>query len=802
VSDAIIPQFDDTPLDDATPQEVARRFVNEIDNSEKAFDAYWKRCRKINKRYLDERPDANEITPKRKYNILWSNIQTAKPAVYSQTPKPEIERRFRDADPVGRAASQMLERCSVYSLSCDDFDGKMGNSALDYLLFGRACAWVRYKPFFAPMDETKAPPDGATPDPASMGATENAAAGSDLADDVQSNQQLAYEEAPFDYIHREDFIHSIARSWNEVWWVARKVYLTRQECIERFGEEIGKKLQLDSFPESLSDTERNSGKFNYMKKARIYELWCKSNRTVYWLSRNYQDGYLDSKPDWLNLKDFFPCPRPAYGTIGNDTLIPTPDFAEYQDQADEMDDLSQRIKMLTKALKAAGVYDGSATGLKELMNEGQDFTLIPIENWAMFAEKGGINGVVSWWPVDQVSKVLIDLFQARDACKQEIYEITGFSDIMRGASDASETATAQNIKSQYGSMRLRDKQKEIQRFARDILRLKCEIIAEHFSPQTLQLMSNLNLPSKPTPEQAQQYQQASMAAQQQGAPPPPPLPEGPYIEDVIALLRNDGLRGFRIDIETDSTILADQQQEKQLRTEFLTAVGSFLTAAVPLGEQVPAIMPLLGQMLMFGVRGFGGSTRTLEQPFEDALSQMEQAAKQPQPPKVDPAVQVAQINAKTDEAKQAAQQQSDQQKLAANQAQSQEQIKADLIKNQAQIQADKEKHAMSIDADLQKHQMTTAVNERLGQQKLQASSKPAANINVNAEDGLTNIVKQITDQFGVQQQQQQQSTEMIASALTQLGASIQQALVAMNAPKQVMRGPDGKVMGVSTMSVQ
>jgi len=774
MSDNEITQFSsELSLDEADPKEVARRLIAEIDNSEQSFKEWFKRCKKIQKRYLDERASEQQLQPQRKYNILWSNTQTALPAVYSQTPKPEIERRFRDADPVGRAASQMLERCATYSLACDDFDGSMKSSTLDYLLFGRAVGWLRYKPYFKPADDETT--EGAEPnDTPQEDQAEDIDAPDDLNDDeMGEDKALAYEEAPYEYIHREDFLHSVARCWSEVWWVSRKVYLTRQECIERFGEEIGKALPLDSFPDTLAENEQKSGRFNHMKKARIYELWCKSNRKIYWLCKGYSQGYLDAKDDWLGLRDFFPCPRPAYGTTGNDSLIPTPDFVEYQDQADEMDDLSQRIKMLTKGLKAAGVYDGSATQLKELLSEGQDFTLIPVENWAMFAEKGGIDGAISWWPADRVAKVLLDLFQARDACKQEIYEITGFSDIMRGASEASETATAQTIKSQYGSMRLRDKQKEVQRFARDIIRLKTEIVAEHFSPDTLVMMSNMNLPPRPTPEQQAMAQQSGQQ-----------LPPGPYLEDVIDLLRNDGLRGFRIDIETDSTILADQQQEKQLRTEFLESVGGFLQSAVPLGEQVPAMLPLLGQLLMFGIRGFGGSTRQLEQPFEDALAQMEKTASQPQPSKVDPAVQVAQINAESDQKKAAMDVQT-----AAQKAQ---------IDQQTELQ----KHQMALQADMQKHQMSIDSNERLGQQKIAATSKPAANVNVTAQGELGDLVNSVINQSQVHQQQSEMTTQALAQAIAQLGAIAQQITLALNQPKQVVRGPDGRVSGVAPVGMQ
>jgi len=283
----------------------------------------------------------------------------------------------------------------------------------------------------------------------------------------------------------------------------------------------------------------------------------------------------------------------------------------------------------------------------------------------------------------------------------------------------------------------------------------------------------MNLPPRPTPEQQAMAQQSGQQ-----------LPPGPYLEDVIDLLRNDGLRGFRIDIETDSTILADQQQEKQLRTEFLESVGGFLQSAVPLGEQIPAMLPLLGQLLMFGIRGFGGSTRQLEQPFEDALAQMEKTASQPQPPKVDPAVQVAQINAESDQKKAAMDVQT-----AAQKAQ---------IDQQTELQ----KHQMALQADMQKHQMSIDSNERLGQQKIAATSKPAANVNVTAQGELGDLVNSVINQSQVHQQQSEMTTQALAQAIAQLGAIAQQITLALNQPKQVVRGPDGRVSGVAPVGMQ
>ena len=621
----------DQPFDAVQPAEQQRRWLMEIDAYEREFEKYEKRCNKIRDRYLDERKTDTENT-QRRFNVLWSTIQTVLPSVYAQTPKAEVERRNKDKDPVGRAASEILERCANYSLECDDFDQVMESDALDYLLGARASAWVRYVPHVReqPQEEMGEAGEGGEPK---------------APDDIGNvPKELVYEEAPVDYIHRSDFLHSLARTWVEVWWVGRRVFMTRSECIARFGEEIGKKIPLDSWPSNTDEAQRKSGKYDHQKKACVYEIHCKSNRKIYWISKGYSTGPLDVKDDWLKLRDFFPCPRPAYGTISNDSLVPVPDYYEYQDLADQLDDLSQRIKCVTDAVKAVGVYDASMTGLKRIMEEGADFTLIPVEQWAMTAEKGGIKGVISWWPIEDIVGVLENLYKAFEVTKQNVYEITGWSDIMRGASEASETATAQQIKANYGSIRLRKNQREIQRFARDIVRLKAEVIAEHFAPETLLLMSNIQLPSKV------EYEQQAMAAAQMQQPAPPP-PKEPFIEDVVALLRNDGLRGFRINIETDSTILADQQQEKQSRNEFVAAIGAYMQQAVPLAQTVPQMAPLLSELMMFAVRGFGGSSRQLEQTFEQTMDDLAQARQQAaeQPKQPTPEEKIAEMGVKKEE---------------------------------------------------------------------------------------------------------------------------------------------------------
>lgn len=528
---------------------LAKQWHDAIQLAGKRQKTWEKKGEKVVDRYRDERPDAD--TSKR-FNILWSNVETLRPSLYAQQPKPEVTRRYKDKDPIGRQAAIVLERALEYGVDAYDFDSVMHSCVEDYLLPGRGVARVRYKPTYGPEENGFKP--------------------------------VVYEEAECEYQNWKDFRHGPGRTWEEVSWVAFRSFLTKEELRKRFGKQA-KEVELDYKPDDEDENEQ-------FKKAVVWEIWDKTSKKVIWIAQSLADKVLDVKPPILNLQGFFPCPRPLYSLVTNNDLTPVPDYVEYQDQADELDELSGRIGALTKALKVVGLYAGDATSVARMLNEGNDNQLIPVDNWQMFADNGGISGMVDWFPVEQVGKVLVGLYEARDRTKQELYEITGLSDLIRGASDPGETATAQKIKGQFASMRLQERQQRVAIFARDLLRLKAEVMCEQFQPETLQMMTGIEMPKQ---EWAQ----------------------------VVELLRSDPLRTYRIDIETESTVKVDEDAERASRLEFVNTIGEFLVGAVPFMAENPEVAPLANEMLMFAIRGFKVG-RQLEGAFEEAVGAMAQ----------------------------------------------------------------------------------------------------------------------------------------------------------------------------------
>jgi hypothetical protein len=439
-------------------------YLDAISAYDREFKPWEGRVDKILKRYRDEKRD-NRTSAQARFNILWSNVQTLVPATFSKLPQPDVSRRFRDNDPVGRVAALILERALEFEVQhYKDYRQTMTQSVYDRFLGGRGTSWARYEPSFKPSEQV----------------TEDA--------DEEQDEVLDYECAPTDYVHWKDFGHSIARSWEEVTLVWRKVYMNEAAVTKRFGEEIAKKLPYDSAPEELKKANREN-QAQIRKQACIYEMWDKETGTAIWLCKSYK-SFLDEREDPLGLQDFFPCPQPLFATMTNESLIPVPDFTLYQDQAAELDILSDRIDGLAKMLQVKGVYDGSADpAVSRLFTEGENGTLLAVKNWASFAEKQGLKGQLDVLDLTMIATALEAAYLAMENVKAQVYEITGISDIIRGQSEAQETATAQKLKGQYASLRLKSMQQQVARYATDVLRLKAQIICTKFQPQTIAMMA-------------------------------------------------------------------------------------------------------------------------------------------------------------------------------------------------------------------------------------------------------------------------------------------------------------------------
>jgi hypothetical protein len=556
-------------------------WLKEIAKSRTDWKDYRDDAYEVLERYRDERDQSSNAV---RFNILYSNTETLKPAVYSQSPKPDVRRRFLDKDPVGKMGSEVLQRCLAYAMDCHDFDGVLEGVRDDYILPGFAVARVRYKPYFEK-------------------------------DKAGKETGLAYEEVLTEYVGWDSFAMSRSKTWDKVWWVAFAEDLTKEEATAIFGAKAEK---LAYTYRAEDDKDKRESEDN---KARVWEVWNKRTRMCLYVSEG-QEEFLMKNPDPLKLEQFFPCPKPLWMLSTTGKLVPIPEYMMYRDLAEELDDITERIHVLVSAIRRRGVYDAhNKAALEKIANTARDNHFEPIEDWTTFTAKGGLKASLEEMDLQILAQTVLALYDYRDRCLNIIYQVTGMADIIRGSSQPNETATAQAIKGKYAGMRIGNKQKAFAKFSRDMLRIMGEVIAERFSPQMLAMQSGVQLP---TAQQKQQFQMQQQAQQKQAQMAQPPQVDPaqakffaqPAWEDVVKLLRNDKLRGFKIDIETDSTVLQDQEAERQSRVELLQALGGFMQQMVP-GIQTAQINPATAkEVIAFTLRGFKSS-----QAIEDALEE-------------------------------------------------------------------------------------------------------------------------------------------------------------------------------------
>jgi hypothetical protein len=578
-----------------SPAEMATRWQKEITAANKELSKFHTVARKLVKKYLDER-DASSLdgSGNANLNLFWSNIEVLKSSLYAKPPKVDVSNTYKDTDDdVSRVAGTILERLLNHDVEEDDestFPDVTKQAVSDYLIVGLGQVWYRYEV------ETEKQTIPAVADSVTGAVVE----------EEMEYEAITSEEAPCDYVYWEDFIWSPARVWGDVRWVARKVHMNREELIERFGEKIGKLIPVGK------EKSKNDGvgpQNDPWEKACVYEVWDKTSECAYWHVLG-MDVICDYKEDPLKLRGFFPCPPPMIANVTTSRVMPRADYLLVQDQYSQIDELSTRLKYLIKACKVIGVYDKTSTAIGRVFMEGMENQMIPVDNWAAFAEKGGLKGQMDFVPIEVVAAVIEKLTVQRDVLKQNLYEVLGIGDIMRGMTDPDETLGAQQLKAQFGGNRLQFKQQSIGGWVAAGQRIRAQIICAHWQPDTIAKRSNI---------------MRSLDA--------------PIAPQAIEMLKaNDEDKFYRISIESETMAMIDWAQERDSRTQFMQAVGSFVQSVTPLIQAQPSAAPAVLQMMKWGLGGFRVS-KEIESVLDQAIQGAQQAAANPQPPTPDPKVE-------------------------------------------------------------------------------------------------------------------------------------------------------------------
>ena len=572
----------------------ALRWALEFNSARKNLESWWSISEEIVMRYKDDR--SNSTDKSKTLNLFTSNIETMRSMLFGKVPTVDVARRFADAkDDVARVGAEMMERLlnTDIEYGTDGYTAALESALDDRLLVGMGNARVIYNTKF----EQQEIPAVLQPD-----------TGAVLVEAYVKDVKVS-EDVVVEYVYWKDQLWSPCRTFNDCRWWAFKTPMNREKLIERFGDK-GKLVPLNS--KNSTNMDNIDGlKNDPWSRADVWEIWDKDRKCVEW----YVDGYheiLDYKKDTLELEGFWPFPKPMFAHLTTSSLLPVPDFKIAQDLYKEIDTLTSRIVMLEQAISVRGVGDKSSPEIKRLLNEAAENEIILIENWSMFAEKGGIKGVIDWLPIEQIQSAIATLTQVRQETMGLLYQVTGMSDIMRGQSAQRATATEQSIKARFASVRIQHFQDEFARFASDIQSIKAKVISKFFDPETIYERSNI------------QY-----------------TPDARYAEQAIQLIKSE-IPSYRVSVKPDSVSLTDYAALKQERTEVLQSIGGFLQVAGPIMQMQPAMAPHLMRVMQWMIAGVRGGDE-VESIFDEAIDQAEEAAKQPQQQKPDPRMQAEQM---------------------------------------------------------------------------------------------------------------------------------------------------------------
>lgn len=570
------------PGDDNAEVMTVRRaeIIKRIDDSLKIEREWRNKGQKIQLIYRGEL-DAKGLGTKNssRFNSLNANTTILLPSLFSKSPKPDIRPQSSSTDPYIDQACTILEKSSEIFLEISDSFEAIKAAVLEVLLPGRGTVRVRWDPI---VEATQ------VPDPMNPGA-------------MTEQYEKLLDRLYLEHVYWEDFTYEQTNSWRDTGWVAFRHLMTEAQFMMYFGEEpivmqwlkAGKKEEIFRWTDKTAGRSREGENMpnnsenlqDVILKAMVWEYWDKETREVVWICNDMGGYVLRISPDPMGLTDFFPCPRPLVAFTTTDQQLPVPEYLIYQDLANEVDTISDRIDAITKRIKVVGAYDGGQDELKDVLLQ-EDGNMKAINGVDINFD---LNKHIWMMPIQELIQALQTLYQAREQAKQAMYEVTGISDIVRGQSRASETLGAQQMKTQFAALRIEDRKRNVEFFSQHLVELICEIVSKHFSPESIFYYTGIQ-----------------------------PFPQ------TMQIMQEDGLRISRIQIETDSTIMADTAMEQENMSKMLQALGFVLQQVGPLVMQGILPLPIAMELVKLALRPFKQSrkvTELLDQAMQTLMSQ-------------------------------------------------------------------------------------------------------------------------------------------------------------------------------------
>lgn len=554
------------------------------------------------------------------YQRYWSDTMVMLPALFGPDPNPVAIKRF-DNDPVANTASILLERIADYLIADSDFNRCMRKSCLEYLHASRATARVYFEADFIKRKIRIALTE--------MQSTDDQGQPTTMLIDPQGNEPIEgtpilTDEEGLPYMEQEDGeeedvenprilvramhfdevrIATGVRDTDQIWWRAYLVRTTMKEAKKMFPDADLSTIQGESQSTDINDDD-------FKKKVNkelfsFWEIWDKKERRILCINELISDKPLKVENDPYELVGFFPSPRDMMINERYCDLYPVPDFTQTRDIYENLHLLAKRINNIVKAIKGSALFDGSFPELVSLFNEIGDGSGIAMSNFKTLMGEGGLDALVMYPPYERLAQTLQQLLQAFQQQKDDLDNLRGISDIIRGTSDPATSATAERIKQLSARNKFSMREKEVVRFARDLVESMCDLALKTFPDLKIKEIVGF---AYLDPEDQQQFDQA------------------------LIMLRDPKTRMVRIDLETDASNALNSQDAEENAAKMLDAVAKYILPMAQAAAQTPMLAPFLFKVLEIGISKFQNGKHAEDELKKSFSQMMEQIQTPPAPP--------------------------------------------------------------------------------------------------------------------------------------------------------------------------
>ena len=565
------PQNPENEENTQAAQKLQKVWLRRIKDEEQSHEDFRKRGRDVNEVFNDDLGMDDELY----VPLLWSVVQVEHSGIYSSQPVPDVRPANDEKNEQFRKASDVLERGIAHFVDDQSFDDNFHRTIDDYLAPGLGVIRCKLKSEIIDVPVVTEPPP-----PEIQWELDSRPDGEEIEEAMyaQTEKGIGNQSIFWEYVSWDRFGWEPCIIWSHCDWIYFRHRMTQAQIKERFGRTA----------KASKDTHDKGDNTSWMRKTfDIYEVWDKKNRKVLFIAKG-EDTPLEVNDDPLGLADFYPIPAPLMTNIPSKELIPKADYDYIEPYDKELNRLQERRMALIAQIKAVGAHDQGLPELGDIF-EQEDGQSLPIPNLAQRTQNGGFDQVMFSLPLEEKVAVLAKLTEQIQFVKMQVDEILGIADIVRGVSNAKEGVGTQELKGRWVGIRLSRKRDTVAYTVRQMFRIMGQILTTHFTDENLTRMTQVEI----DPE-------------------------------TLALLRDDLLMNFAIDVETESTVAKDEFRERETRQEMLGAVGAFASTVLPMVQQGMLPADVSSAILRASLQPYAKYSRALDESMADLQTTTQQ----------------------------------------------------------------------------------------------------------------------------------------------------------------------------------